>query len=116
MLNPRILQSYYAVDLLHLICVFLSPSCINPHSGPARSLMIAQSLGSMNQNLYPVNNALTWPYDLARLLSEKDFLENGLANCVTYLHALRKKQARNERHLITDSSLPRKKRKKNTTE
>ncbi|CAO2654628.1 Nn.00g113610.m01.CDS01 [Neocucurbitaria sp. VM-36] len=66
----------------------------------------------MNLNLFPVGTALIWPFDLARLLSEKDILENGLADCVTYLHALRKKHARNERRLITSPSLPRKKRKK----
>ncbi|KAF1841281.1 uncharacterized protein K460DRAFT_348164 [Cucurbitaria berberidis CBS 394.84] len=66
----------------------------------------------MNQNLYHGGNVLIWPFDLARLLSEKEILENGLANCVTYLHALRKKQARNERRLIKNPSLPKKKRKK----
>jgi hypothetical protein len=50
--------------------------------------------------------------DLARLNNEKDILENGLANCVTYLNVLRKKQARNERLLNTDPLPPRKKKKK----
>jgi hypothetical protein len=62
----------------------------------------------LTQNFYPVNLDI----DLPRLQHEREFLENGLANCVTYLHALRKKQARNERRLSTDPSLPRKKRKK----
>jgi hypothetical protein len=54
----------------------------------------------------------TWTGDLARLRNEQDILENGLATCVTYLLALRKKQARNERLLHVDSSPTRKKRKK----
>lgn len=66
----------------------------------------------MNLDLFPDGNPLTWPFDLARLLSEKDHLEGGLANCATYLHALRKKHARNERRLMASPSLPRKKRKK----
>ncbi|KAL6164988.1 hypothetical protein ACJQWK_08249 [Exserohilum turcicum] len=55
---------------------------------------------------------LTYPAQLSILELEKEICENGLANCVTYLQALRKRQARNERRLHTDSSLPRKKRKK----
>lgn len=53
-----------------------------------------------------------WIRDLARLRNEQDILENGLATCVTYLLALRKKQARNERLLHLEPSPPRKKRKK----
>jgi hypothetical protein len=64
------------------------------------------------QNFYPVNETLTWPIHLSRLKSEREILDNDLANCVTYLHALRKKQARAERHLSTNPSLPRKKKKK----
>jgi hypothetical protein len=66
----------------------------------------------ITQNFYPVNQILTSPPELSRLRYEKEILENGLANCVTYLQALRKKQVRNERRLSTDPSLPRKKRKK----
>lgn len=62
--------------------------------------------------IQPSNNVSTRPFDIARLLSEKEVLDNGLANCVTYLHALRKKQARNERRLSANPSLPRKKRKR----
>ena len=46
-----------------------------------------------------------------RLQYEKDFLENSLADCVTYLQALRRKQAENERRLSANSSLPRKRKK-----
>ncbi|EOA87112.1 uncharacterized protein SETTUDRAFT_153859 [Exserohilum turcica Et28A] len=60
----------------------------------------------------PVQEMLTYPAQLSILELEKEICENGLANCVTYLQALRKRQARNERRLHTDSSLPRKKRKK----
>jgi hypothetical protein len=54
----------------------------------------------------------TWTGDLAWLRNEQDILENGLATCVTYVLALRKKQARNERLLHVDPSPTRKKRKK----
>jgi hypothetical protein len=63
-------------------------------------------------DLFPVRSLSNWPVDLARLRSEKDFLENGLANCVTYLHVLSKKQARIKRLLNADPSPARKKRKK----
>jgi hypothetical protein len=45
----------------------------------------------LTRNFYSVNLEL----DLPRLQHERDFLEYDLANCVTYMHALRKKQARN---------------------
>jgi hypothetical protein len=50
--------------------------------------------------------------DILRLRHESGVLENGLADCVTYLHALRRKHARNERQLNIDPLPPRKKRKK----
>jgi len=53
-----------------------------------------------------------WDVDLARLRNEQDILENGLATCVTYLLALRKKLARNERSLNLDPPPTRTKRKK----
>ncbi|KAF1831094.1 hypothetical protein BDW02DRAFT_71186 [Decorospora gaudefroyi] len=64
------------------------------------------------QRFYPVNEAALWPVDLLRLQAEREILENGLANCVTYLHALRRKVARTERRLCAEPSLPHKKRKK----
>ncbi|KAF1919689.1 hypothetical protein BDU57DRAFT_512914 [Ampelomyces quisqualis] len=54
----------------------------------------------------------TWTVNLCRLRHERDILENGLANCVTYLHVLRKKQARMERLLALDPLPSRKRRKK----
>ncbi|USP78730.1 hypothetical protein yc1106_06004 [Curvularia clavata] len=48
----------------------------------------------------------------SRLEHQKEHLETNLANCVTYLQALRKKYARGARQLETDSYLPRKKKKK----
>ncbi|KAH7350381.1 hypothetical protein BKA66DRAFT_476466 [Pyrenochaeta sp. MPI-SDFR-AT-0127] len=65
-----------------------------------------------SRGLHPSKNLHSWPFEVARLLSEKEVLDIGLANCVTYLHALRKKQARNERRLSTNPTLPRRKRKK----
>jgi hypothetical protein len=66
----------------------------------------------ITQNFYPVSQNFNSPTDISRLQHEREILENGLVNCVTYLHALRRKQARNDRRLNADPSLPRKKRKK----
>ncbi|KAJ4989112.1 hypothetical protein SVAN01_05374 [Stagonosporopsis vannaccii] len=52
------------------------------------------------------------PYDLMRFHQEKDFLSTQLADCVTYLKALREKQVRTNRQLNTDLALPQKKRKR----
>lgn len=49
---------------------------------------------------------------MSGLERQKEHLENNLANCVTYLQALRKKHARGARQLDSDSYLPRKKKKK----
>ncbi|KAG9193091.1 hypothetical protein G6011_03126 [Alternaria panax] len=62
--------------------------------------------------IFPTSETHTWPFAISKLQSEKKILEDGLANCVTYLQVLRKKQARTERRLGTDPSLPRKKKKK----
>jgi len=66
----------------------------------------------VTNSFFPTNELPTWNADLSTLQSEKDILEDGLANCVTYLQVLRKKQARTERRLVTDPSLPRKKKKR----
>ncbi|KAI4650338.1 hypothetical protein J4E93_002694 [Alternaria ventricosa] len=66
----------------------------------------------ITNSFLPTNELPTWNVDLSTLQSEKEILEDGLANCVTYLQVLRKKQARTERRLVTDPSLPRKKRKR----
>ncbi|EDU42254.1 hypothetical protein PtrSN002B_008805 [Pyrenophora tritici-repentis] len=67
---------------------------------------------SVRHDFYPINQTIERPTELSRLHCERDVLENGLANCVTYLQALRKKHAQIDRRLITNSSLPRKKKKK----
>ncbi|KAF1944311.1 hypothetical protein EJ02DRAFT_510230 [Clathrospora elynae] len=54
---------------------------------------------SQRWNFYSVNEVSTSPVNLRRLQSEREVLENGLANCVFYLHRLRKKQVRTERRL-----------------
>ncbi|KAH7089272.1 hypothetical protein FB567DRAFT_440896 [Paraphoma chrysanthemicola] len=64
------------------------------------------------QNLSHVDPYNIWTLNTARLQHEKHILEIGLANCVTYLNALRKRQARNERLLSEDQLPPRKKRKR----
>jgi hypothetical protein len=61
---------------------------------------------------FSANETPAWPFEISTLQTEKEILEDGLADCVTYLQVLRKKQARIERRLVTDPSLPRKKRKK----
>lgn len=61
---------------------------------------------------YAVHSHQLSPFILFRLRKEKEFLENGLANCVTYLHVLRKKQTHNYRRLNQDPLPPRKKRKR----
>ncbi|KAH7061932.1 hypothetical protein BKA63DRAFT_527093 [Paraphoma chrysanthemicola] len=68
--------------------------------------------GIMTQDLSHVDPYNIWTVKAARLRHEKTILEIGLANCVTYLNALRKRQARNERLLSADPLPPRKKRKK----
>jgi hypothetical protein len=64
------------------------------------------------QNMVTADPYGAWNVDLSRLRHETELLETGLGNCVTYLHALRKKHARNERLLNLDPLPPRKKRKK----
>lgn len=54
----------------------------------------------------------TWSSNLSRFGYEKEILENELANCVIYLHSLRKRQARNERVLGATPPPTRKRRKK----
>ncbi|KAF2829515.1 hypothetical protein CC86DRAFT_260482, partial [Ophiobolus disseminans] len=68
--------------------------------------------GFFLQSFVSADRYSVWNVDVARLQHEKDVLENGLANCVTYLHFLRKRQARNDRLLNFDPQPPRKKRKK----
>jgi hypothetical protein len=68
--------------------------------------------GLFFQSLVTAYPYSVWTVDVLRLRHESEVLENGLADCVTYLHALRKKHARNERQLNIDPLPPRKKRKK----
>jgi hypothetical protein len=55
---------------------------------------------------------ITLSYDLNRLYQEKNILSKGLADCVTYLRALREKQTKCIRQLDAQPSLPQKKRKR----
>ncbi|EUC28325.1 hypothetical protein COCCADRAFT_9284 [Bipolaris zeicola 26-R-13] len=67
----------------------------------------------MHSNFFsPIEDTFSHSAQVSTLELEKELLENELANCVTYLQALRKKQTRNERRLAADSSLPVRKRKK----
>jgi hypothetical protein len=68
--------------------------------------------GLIVQNMVTSDPYSAWNVDFSRLRHETELLETGLGNCVTYLHALRKKYARNERLLNLDPLPPRKKRKK----
>ncbi|KAH6614185.1 hypothetical protein C7974DRAFT_72398 [Boeremia exigua] len=54
----------------------------------------------------------TLPYDLIRLHQEKNVLSMGLADCVTYLKALREKRVKNACQLDNKTALPPRKRKK----
>ncbi|KAI8942343.1 hypothetical protein NX059_000421 [Plenodomus lindquistii] len=63
------------------------------------------------QRTQPIQHTLTSPLEIRKLYSEQDLLENNLANCVTYLQALRRKQDRNDGRLSTESAMSRKKRK-----
>lgn len=62
----------------------------------------------------PYSNTIptSLPYDLSRLHLEKNILSKGLADCVTYLKALREKQSKCVRHLSEQTSLPQKKKKR----
>ena len=67
---------------------------------------------SASSNKCFATNNTDWPLIIARLLSEKGILEDGLARSVTYGWTLGKKQARNERRLQSEPLVTRKKRKK----
>lgn len=73
---------------------------------------LAHPSGLLFQSLVTVDPYGLWNVDVSRLKHEREVLENGLANCITYLCVLRKKYARNERQLTHDPLPPRKKRKK----
>jgi hypothetical protein len=62
----------------------------------------------------PNNHSVSYSlsYELARLHHERNALSKGLADCVTYLKALREKQLVTEHRLQTEPGLPRKKKKK----
>lgn len=72
---------------------------------------LAHPSGLFFRSLVTADPYSVWTVDVLRLRHESEVLENGLADCVTYLHALRKKYARNERQLTIDPLPPRKKRK-----
>lgn len=61
---------------------------------------------------YPYSIPKSLPYDWNRLYNEKEILEKGLADCVTYLQVLRKKQAQNARILSMEPPVTEKKRKR----
>jgi hypothetical protein len=81
-------------------------------TSPSFAHQFEQYKGASIQASFIVRPHTTSPVSLVRLRQEKEILENGLANCVMYLHVLRKKQARNERLLNLDSLPTCKKRKK----
>jgi hypothetical protein len=51
------------------------------------------------------------PFEMNKMLREKEVLKNGLADCMISLQTLKKKQARNERQLGKVATLSRKKQK-----
>lgn len=69
--------------------------------------------GNLDTQPYFSNpGALYWIPGLQRLILEREVLENNLADCVTYLQVLRKKQGRLEHRLATDASTTHKSQKK----
>ncbi|CBX89972.1 predicted protein [Plenodomus lingam JN3] len=58
----------------------------------------------------PVQHAPVSPLEIRKLYAEQDLLENNLADCITYVQVLRKKQARNQRRLTIIPFATRKKR------
>jgi hypothetical protein len=77
---------------------------------------LPQEYDSVNRTLacYPYhwNPFSSTGHDLTRLHNEKNVLEKGLADCVTYLQVLRKKQAENARKVAVVSAISQKKKKK----
>jgi hypothetical protein len=58
-----------------------------------------------------VTDSYGQPFEMNKLLREKEVLEQGLADCVISLQTMKKKQARNERQLGKVATLSRKKQK-----
>jgi hypothetical protein len=58
-----------------------------------------------------VTDSYGQPFEMNKMLREKEVLEQGLADCVISLQTLKKKQARNERQLGKGATLSRKKQK-----
>lgn len=71
-----------------------------------------QSYGSPCPSFQMPGGLFHLPYDLIRLQHEEAILSKGLADCVTYLKALREKQAKIAHQVNVDSAAPQKKRKK----
>ncbi|KAJ8112032.1 hypothetical protein OPT61_g5510 [Boeremia exigua] len=61
---------------------------------------------------YGYGSPASLPYNLMRLHREKDLLSMRLADCVTYLKALREKQLKNTRQLNVEPAITQKRRKK----
>lgn len=74
--------------------------------------LYGQFPGAFLYNPYINQIPFSLPYDLNRLYHEKDLLSKGLADCVTYLKALREKQTKCIYQLNLQPSLPQKKRKR----
>ncbi|KAJ4379612.1 hypothetical protein N0V86_004793 [Didymella sp. IMI 355093] len=83
------------------------------HSEPCPLLIPCGQLPeAFSYSPYSDRIPITLPYDLNRLYQEKNILSKGLADCVTFLRALREKQAKCIRQLEAQPSLPQKKRKR----
>lgn len=85
---------------------------LEPHPLPSQHGQLHDIFSYSSYNPYNHNIPVSLPYDLMRFYQEKDFLSERLADCATYLRALREKQTRNDHQLDADSALPPKKRKR----
>ncbi|KAF9694614.1 hypothetical protein EKO04_007242 [Ascochyta lentis] len=72
--------------------------------------------GTSIYSLHNNDTIVSLSYDLIRLQQEKDVLSKGLADCVTYLKALREKQGKNayQLHMVSPASQKKKKRMQQT--
>ncbi|KAJ4334701.1 hypothetical protein N0V95_009102 [Ascochyta clinopodiicola] len=82
---------------------------------PALPYAYSQPMGASLYSLHNHSDLVYLSYDLIRLQQEKNVLSKGLADCVTYLKALREKQANNACRINTVPSAQKKEKKMQQT-
>jgi hypothetical protein len=80
---------------------------LSVHSTPP----LCQDIKACHFRQNTVTDSCGQPFEMNKMLREKEVLEQGLADCVISLQTLKKKQARNERQLGKVATLSRKKQK-----